>query len=89
MRKGKAIFDKEGDAYGKGSTLHDGTDRGRPQKALQFTGKRDGKDARGSRGISGQRHQKGHAAELQATGHTGLAGGGRGIGSACEAARAF
>ena len=68
-------YDKEGDAYGNGSTLYARTDRGRPEKTPKPSGERGGKDTRGSRGISGQRHQKGHAAGLHAAGHTGLARG--------------
>lgn len=88
MGKGGRIFDKEGDAYGNGSTLHNGTNRGRPKKAPQSAGERGREDTRGSRGISGQRHQKGHAAGLYVAGHPGLTGGCRGIGSACQAGRA-
>ena len=36
----KGIFDKEGDACGNGSALHDGTDRGRPEKAPQSADER-------------------------------------------------
>ena len=32
MWEGGRIFDKDGDAYGNSSTLHNGTDRGRPEK---------------------------------------------------------
>ena len=59
-------------------------DRGRPEKTPKPAGERGGEDTRGSRGISGQRHQKGHAAGLHAAGYTGLARGCRGICSAHE-----
>lgn len=32
MEKWRRILDEEGDGYGNRSTLHNGTDRGRPEK---------------------------------------------------------
>ena len=38
-------YDKEGDAYGNGSTLHARTDRGRPEKIPKSPGERGGEVA--------------------------------------------
>ena len=35
-------YDKEGDAYGNGSTLHARTDRGRPEKTPKSPDEREG-----------------------------------------------
>ena len=47
-------YEKEGDAYGNGSTIYNGTDRGRPEKTPKPPGERGWKDTRRSCGISGQ-----------------------------------